>query len=667
MNCPAPQAAAPEATPQDTRALLLEALRLHQTNDFAAAAGLYRRALAQNPEQPDGNRLYGTLCLQSGCFDEAERHLRRALAVAPADAETHSNLGAVLIHAGRLAEAIPSLQAAIALRPGFADALSNLGEALRQTGEAAGARAALEQALAANPDHANALFNLGVLKAAERDYAGATQSLERALALFPGHVAARRQLANIYITVGNYPGAERLCRDLLAHNPDDHEVRVTLASIFIAARQYDEALLQARHVIEREPDHVRARICLGHILRQSGNMDEAMAIFQEVAASHPEEPGASAGIVEVLLRRGELDAALALVEKVVSHHPEYGLACLDMGTVLEKLGRAEDACNAYRAGLARLPDQPALHFNLGNQLLLLGRFEEGWKEYDWRTKLAAWGIRDANCKAWDGEPLAGKSLLLEAEQGLGDMIQFVRLAPLVAAQGANVLLECQPELVRLLESATGIQRIVPKPCHGEVRPDLRMPLLSLPGLLGIRLENLPAKVPYLAAPADLAAAWKDRLAGQAGLRVGIAWAGNPQHIDDANRSCPPELLAPLLAVPGAAFYSLQKGGKAVATGIQDHSGEWRDFADTAAFMQALDLVITVDTAIAHLAGALGMPVWTLLPYAPDWRWLLERSDSPWYPTMRLFRQAKPRAWRSLVGEAADALAEEISSRTSQRR
>lgn len=662
-------------SPQNVRAVLLEALRLHQAGDFDAAAGLYREALALDPQQPDGNRLLGTLLLQTGRFAEAEHTLRYALSLAPADAETYSNLGAVLIHTGRLAEAIPALRTATSLRPGFADALSNLGEALRQTGDAAGARAALVQALAVNADHVNALFNLGVLKTAERDYAGAAQCLERALTLFPGHVAARRQLVNAYVTASEYLKAEQHCRSLLDRDPDDHEVRVALASIFIAARQYDEAMRQVRHVLDRDPDHPRAKVCLGQILRQTGRQDEALAVFREVAAAHPEEPRASAGIVEILLRRGDLDAALALAEEIVSRHPDNGFMRLDLGTVLEKLGRPEDACDVYRAGLALLPDQPGLHFNLGIQLLLLGRFEEGWKEYGWRTKLATWGIRETGRTSWRGEPLEGKTLLIEAEQGLGDMIQFVRLAPLAAARGADVLLECQPELMRLFESAAGIRRIVQKPETGQaqVQADAYLPLLSLPEVLDIRLENVPADVPYLAPPANLAAAWKERLAGDAGFRVGIAWSGNPQHIDDANRSCPLDRFAPLLAVPGATFYSLQKGGAAalLAAGldgkVRDHSDEWTDFADTAAFMQSLDLVIAVDTAAVHLAGAMGLPAWALLPFAPDWRWLLDRKDSPWYPTLRLVRPPQPRDWPSVIGQAASMLSEEIRSRAGRPR
>lgn len=646
----------PADTAQIVRAMLLEALRSHQTGVFNAAAGLYQRALLLDPMQPDGNRLFGTLCLQTGRFDEAERYLRIAANLAPADAETHNNLGAVLLHIGQYEEAIPSLQKAIALRSNYDDAFSNLGEALRKINDTAGAHAALEKALAINPNHANALFNIGVLMIAERNIPGAINALEQALSIFPGHVAAQRQLINSYITISDYLKAEQHCRTLLVLNPDDHEVRAALASIYIATRQYDKALQESRYTLDRVPDHIRAGICLGQVLRQTGHLDEALTIFQEIAERQPEEPRAAGGIVEVLLRRGELDAALTLAEETVLRHPRGGLSWLDLGTVLEKLGQTEVACSAYRKGIDLLPDQPALHFNLGNQLLLLGRFEEGWQEYEWRTRLAIWGVNAVNCMSWSGQPLKGKTLLIKAEQGMGDMIQFVRLVPMIEKQGGKIMLECQPELVRLFQSVGGIDRLTSKPYSESEQPDVHIPLLSLPKLLGIQLENIPANIPYLAPPAELVDGWKRRLIADSGMRVGIAWSGNPQHIDDGNRSCPPELLAPLLAVQGATFYSVQKEGTSAAAGIKDLSSEWGDFADTASFMQMLDLVITVDTAAAHLAGALGIPVWTLLPFAPDWRWLLDRSDSPWYPSMRLFRQPRPRAWGPVISEVASELA-----------
>lgn len=658
-------------TDTNARELLIQGLQAHQAGNLETALDLYKRGLALDPRHPDGNRLYGTLCLQTARFEEAEQYLRHALQVAPTDAETHNNLGAVLLHTGRPSEAISSLRAAILLRPAYDDAHSNLGEALRQVGDTKGAQAAIEKALTLNPNHTNALFNLGVLKTAERDYAGAARYLERTLTLFPGHVAARRQLVNVYVTSAEYLKGEQHCRILLRQIPDDHEVRVVLVSILIAARRYDEAMEEIRYVLDRVPDHPRARVCFGHTLRQTGRPEEALAAFREVAASHPEEPRASGGIVEILLRRGELNAALPLAEEIVSRFPDNGLPRLDLGTVLEKLGRHEDACAAYRAGLTLLPDQPGLHFNLANQLLSLGRFEEGWEEYEWRRRIASWSVTGANCRTWAGEPLEGKTLLIEAEQGLGDVIQFVRLAPLVAAQGANVLLESQPELMRLFESAAGVWKILQKPCDQHLQADFRVPLLSLPRLLGIRLENIPAQVPYLAPPDELVDIWKARLANDTGFRVGIAWSGNPQHIDDANRTCPVALLHPLLDVPGTTFYSLQKGGgpalseAGMAAKVRDVSEEWTDFADTAAFAQTLDLVISVDTAVAHLAGALARPVWTLLPFAPDWRWLLGREDSPWYPTMRLFRAPRPRDWGSLIGRAASALAQEVRTKAGQ--
>lgn len=652
--------AGPGAThKEDVRALLLAGLRHHQEGQYADAAGFYEQALALDPRHPDGNRLLGTLCLQAGAFGPAEKHLRLAVELTPADAEANNNLGAVLLHQKRSHEALPFLRTAAALRPAYADALSNLGDALRQTGDTEGAHRTLNEALSVSPHHANALYNLGVLLSAVGDLGGAIAMLEAALASFPGHLAARRELANTRILACDYLAAERDCRTLLDANPLDHDVRAALVSILIASGRHDEAAVETKRILDQSPEHPQAAVCGAQILLHTGHGSDALAAFRELAARNPEEPRAALGVVEALLAEGAFEEALAQAEVAAMRFPNEGMALLDLGLTLEKSGRHEEACTAYRNGLVLLPQQPALHFNLGNQMLLLRRFEEGWQEYEWRTRLAAWGRCDSSLPLWDGGTIEGKTILLLAEQGIGDMIQFSRLAPLVAARGGRVILECQPELARLLESAEGCAQIVSKPAPADTPAEVCAPLLSLPRLLGLNENNIPAMLPTLAPPAELVVHWQARLADQPGFRVGIAWSGNRKHVDDANRSCPAELLTPLQGVAGAVFYSLQKGGETVPPGIRDFSSEWADFCDTAAFMASLDLVISVDTAAAHLAGALGLPVWTLLPFAPDWRWMLGREDSPWYPTMRLFRPRKPRAWRGLIGEVADALAERI--------
>lgn len=648
-------------------AILVDALRAHQSGDFAAAEAGYLRGLAGEPHHPDANRLLGTLYLQHGRFGQARHYLQLATAIAPADAECRNNLGAVLLHQGDPAGAQACFRRALALRPDYADALSNLGEAQRLVGDASGAEQSLRRALALAPDHANALFNLGVLCMEGRRHAEARQALERSLASMPEHFAARRQLANLHILLGNQAEAEALCRQILHDHPGDHEVRCALASLLISARCLEAARAEVDAVLAEAPDHPRALVCKANILRQSGRPAEALALFTRLAEEGREAPRALGGSVDCRIALGDLEGALAVADEALRRHPAEGLLHLDRGVALEKLCRAEEACESYRAGLRLLPDHPALHFNLGTQLLLLGRYEEGWREYEWRRRLGVWGASAAR-RSWRGEPLEGQPLVLEAEQGAGDTLQFLRLAKALAARGERIILECQSSLMRLLESAQGIAEL--REAAADAPGDAgawRVSLLSLPGILGLNGTNIPADVPYLAAQEADVAAWRTRLAADAGFRVGIAWSGNPQHMNDANRSCPLSAFAPLFEVGGASFYSLQPGGgdrlkaEAAARGVRDLTEALGDFADTAALMMNLDLIVSVDTSVVHLAGALARPVWTLLPYAPDWRWQLGRADSPWYPTLRLFRQHAPRDWSQAMREAALALGEKMAS------
>lgn len=648
-------------------AILVDALRAHQSGDFAAAEAGYLRGLAGEPRHPDGNRLLGTLYLQHGLLERARHYLQRAADIAPADAECHSNLGAVLLHEGDLPGAQDRFRRALALRPDYADALSNLGEAQRLGGDAAGAEQSLQRAIEIAPNHANALFNLGVLCMEGRRYAKAREALERALACMPGHFAARRQLANLHIVLGNQAEAETQCRRLLDDHPGDREVRCALASLLISARRLEAARAETEIVLAEAPEHPRALICKANIQRQEGRPEEALALFARLAEAGQETPRALGGIVDCQIALGRLDEALAVADEAIRRFPEEGLLYLDRGVALEKLCRAEEACESYRAGLGLLPDHPALHFNLGTQLLLLGRYEEGWREYEWRTRLGVWGT-PATKQHWRGEPLQGRPLVVEAEQGAGDTLQFVRLLKPLAAGGARIVLECQAPLRRLLESAKGIAELRDAARAAPADPDeWRVTLLSLPGILGLNATGIPAEVPYLAAKDSDIAAWRERLAADAGFRVGIAWSGNPQHMNDANRSCPLAAFAPLFEVGGASFYSLQPGGgdrlkeEAAARCVRDPTDAIGDFADTAALMMNLDLIVSVDTSVVHLAGALARPVWVLLPFAPDWRWQLGRNDSPWYPTLRLFRQSAPRDWTQAMRAAALALRERMAS------
>lgn len=424
-----------------------------------------------------------------------------------------------------------------------------------------------------------------------------------------------------------------------------------------------EAAAAFGQAIDLDPGLAEAHNNLGNARLRAGDLPGAAAAYQRAIALRPEYAEAHANLAAALRRAGELAAARAAAEQALAVRPRYVGALCTLGLIRHEQGEYEAALAAYDRALALDPKHATTRANRATLLLLLGRMEEGWREYEWRWRTEGFTTapRDFGRRAWDGSDLAGRTLLVHAEQGLGSAIQFVRYLPLLAARGARVMLECQPPLARLFASLIGGSpaAIVRK---GEALPDFAVhaPLMSLPRLLGTTLDSIPNAVPYLAADEELRRLWRQRLAGVGRPRVGLVWAGNPNHGNDRNRSMPAGALAPLLACPDIAFIDLQVGAGAaeradLPEGAVVAPGSIADFADTAAIVAELDLVISVDTAVAHLGGALAKPVWLLLPFVGEWRWLLDRTDTPWYPTMRLFRQPSPGDWPAVVDAVAAAL------------
>ncbi len=352
------------------------------------------------------------------------------------------------------------------------------------------------------------------------------------------------------------------------------------------------------------------------------------------------------------MNQGRLEAASASFREAIGAAPNRAEIHNNLGVSLGMQGRLEQAELSLREALRLLPDYAGAHLCLATTLLLMGRLEEAWPHYEWRWQVQELAPPRFQQPVWRGEPLVGRTLVLHTEQGLGDALQFIRYARLVQQRGARVVVTCEKSLVRLFQRCTGIDQVVPK---GTALPsfDFHSPLLSIPGVFRTRLSTIPADVPYLHVDVASAAAWRQELAAFPGFKIGIAWQGSSHHKDNARRNIRLENFAPVAALTGVRLYSLQVG-----PGTEQISdapfrltplGErFSDFADSAAAVSALDLVITVDTATAHLAGALGVPVWVALPFAPDWRWLLERAESPWYPSMRLFRQKAWGNWHDVL-------------------
>jgi Flp pilus assembly protein TadD len=504
----------------------------------------------------------------------------------------------------------------------------------------------------------------GRLAEAERIY-------REILAQQPNHAEASHLLGVLAGQVGRNDIAVELIRRAIALRGDYAEAHSNLGIALKDKGQLDEAITAFRQAIVLNPNLPEAHNNLGVALKDKGQLDEAMAACRRAIALRGNYAEAHNNLGIALRGQGQLDEAIAAYRQAIALNPNFPEAHSNLGHALRENGQLEDAVVAIHQAIALRPDFAEAHYNLGSTLLLWGNFEPGWEEYEWRWKCKGFPSSPRNFTQgqWDGGPLEGCTLLLHTEQGLGDAIQFIRYLPLVAQRGGKIIIECQADLQRLFRTTAERCQIV---ARGQPLPafDFHCPLLSLPRVFGTNLANIPNIVPYLHADAEDAGRWQRRLAEHAPLvKVGLAWAGSPAHEDDRNRSIKLARLAPLGQAPGVRFFSLQKGEAAVETktpppGLElvDWTEELKDFADTAALIANLDLVIAVDTAVAHLAGAMGKPVWVILQFMPDWRWLLDRDDSPWYPTMRLFRQPRRGDWDSVITRVVDALSLWIKNR-----
>jgi tetratricopeptide (TPR) repeat protein len=466
------------------------------------------------------------------------------------------------------------------------------------------------------------------------------------------------------------PGAPKLASATATAAAPTPDVLVARAIEAHKRGQLDAAEKDYRAALETAPEHAYALHFLGVILYQRERFAEALPLLDRAAAQIPTEPEFHNNLGLALAAADRTDEAVAAYRRALALKPDHVVAWSNLGLALQAANRLPEAIVAIRSALGYAPEFAQAHWNLGLALLAHGEFAEGWREYDWRLAIAELGgrIPPPAAPRWNGTDPAGKTLLLTSEQGFGDTLQFVRFAPLLAARGARVLVQTQPALMKLLASAPGVSGVVSNEDQAPAC-DAHLPLLSLGGALGIDAASIPDHVPYLAADPAEAAAIESVWAPYRGtLNVGLSWAGRRAHGNDRRRSCPLDVLAPLLELPGVTWFSLQRddGEDQIASvpGARNmvQLEARRNFDGKAALIDALDLVISVDTSNAHLAGALAQPLWVLLPFAPDWRWQLERADNPWYPTARLFRQKEPGGWRGVVDEIRHALASEMAKR-----
>jgi tetratricopeptide (TPR) repeat protein len=578
---------------------------LHQRGMLADAETIYQSVLRRQPGNHEVLHLAGLLAVQAGRAEQGVALIGKALRVNGRSAAAHTDLGAALGSLRRYADALASHDRAIALKPDYAKAHYNRGLALANLRRPADALASFDQAIALKPDYAEAHCNRAVLLAELGRPADALASHDRAIALKPDYVRA-------YYNRG-----------------------VVLADL----HRHTEALASYDRTIALSPDHADAY--------------------------------ANRGVVLAYLLRHE--EALESCDRAIALRPDDAAAHANRGVVLADMQRHEQALASYDRAIALRPEWAEAHRNQSHSWLALGHLERGWHLHEWRKRCdRPAGNRAFPQPVWLGqESIEGKRLFIHREQGLGDTIQFCRYALLAQARGARVVMSAQGPLRRLLGTlGPDIEVIGSDEVPGDF--DCHCPMMSLPLAFGTTLETIPHPTRYLAADPATVAAWRRRLALLPGLRVGLCWAGNPRpdqpsaHLIDRRRSTALAQYAPLAQVAGACFVSLQKGEPAAqAAGARLPLHDWTDalddFADTAALIEALDLVITVDTSVAHLAGALGKPVWILNRFDSCWRWFLYRYDSPWYASARLFRQPAHGDWDSVIAAVAAALREAADS------
>ncbi len=432
------------------------------------------------------------------------------------------------------------------------------------------------------------------------------------------------------------------------------------------AGRLQEAEAQYRRILEREPQNAIALQYLGVLSMQRGDPKRGEQLIRQALDIRDDIADFHNNLGLCLRQQDRLQDAQDCYRRAIAIKADYAPAYNNLGLDLQAVGAVDEAIAAYQSALRVQPQFAEAHWNLGLAWLLKGNLAAGWEEYEWRLRCQSFvqdGLVLDNISPWQGEPVAGKSILVRREQGAGDTLQFIRFVPQLLRRGARVLLDASPDLAELAQSvAPSVELWDRKAPHPT--PDYYVNLMSLPRLLGVTLDNLSATIPYLSPDPARVAEWRARLQDIRGKKVGIVWAGNPKHANDRNRTCPLDLLSPLFELDGLAWFSLQKGAATsqlarYRTIITDLDAELLSYSDTAAVLSVLDLLITVDTSVAHLAGALGRPAWVLLPFAPDWRWMLNRDDSPWYPAVRLFRQEQRGDWSSVVRELAAALSAQV--------
>jgi len=585
---------------------------------------------------------------------------------ANSDAAREANeRGASLAHQGRFREAAAAFDEACVFDPGNADGFSNLGVVLRRLNDLDGAITQFEEAIRLRPEFAEAHYNLGNAYSALGEATLAAERYRSALTYRSNYAEAWNNLARLLNDTGHHEEALEACTEGLRHTSENPHLHNNAGNAYQGLARYPEAVREYQLAVEAAPNMSEAYSNLGLALKEVGHLDAAVQVHKKATELSPTDVGTLTNYGSALQAASETEAAIAIFERALSLDPESMAAKINLATALmDKLevDRAIEIFEGIVDDVAlgdELPEHALAHKNLGLSLLLKGEYETGIRHYAWRWETPDFTPRETSLPLWGGEDLNGEEVIVLNEQGYGDTVQFARFAQGIVARGGRPVFEAPTPLAPLIEQADNVHRVIRE---GETLPEtgLHIPMFDL---LGIFSGHVAGNAPYIVADSDKSERWTDRIPETGRKRIGLVWAGRPTHRNDRNRSIDLKAFLPLLRLTDFDFYSLQVGDRVkdisdagLSSDLIDLSPHLNDFSDTAAALSQIDLLISVDTAAVHVAGALGRPVWALIPYAPDWRWGLEGEATVWYTSAKLWRQTDPQDWDSVIARLSEALA-----------
>jgi tetratricopeptide (TPR) repeat protein len=631
---------------------------------MAEAEPQYRQYLAENPQHADTLHMLGLLCHQTGRTAEGLEFIQRSIAFMPTNPLAYSNLAEILRLQGRLDEAANACRQSLALAPKLSAAHVNLAMILQQQKKPTEALPHAMEAINLAPREFNGYVVAGLCLADTGQNLNALRYLEEAMKLKPDDVGILSTMAGLCIRVEMNDKAVAFMQRAIEIAPNDPGIIMGMGSLFAQLEKWDKAAPWLEKTLELKPDFIPALFILAGVRTGQKRFEDCIATCRRIMALAPEEHDILATLSEAMMNMGRFDEAIAELKRAIAIKPRPSLL-QSLSNAYTRIGQPDKGIEHIEQAIALDPKNAILHFNKSIILLLMGRMREAWPEYEWRWQHPRMVGRNRafNVPEWDGKPLNGKRILLHAEQGMGDTIFFGRYAALVAKEfGGKPIIWCQNSIVEVAKTIEGVHQVV-----GEQGPvpqvDTHLPIMSLPRVFNTCLETVPHDVPYIKTDPVKSAHWKEEFAKRTKkFKVGLVWYGGDFQPENFLRSCSLAAYAPLGEVPNVAFFGLQKGPAEVQSknpppgmDFTDLGPFIRDFTDTSAILENLDLLISIDTSVIHFAGALAKPVWMLLAWSPGHMWMLDRKDTPWYPTIRIWRQPAFKDWATPINQVKEEL------------